>query len=124
MENNHNYNRNLKHNAQSLRKNMTEEERILWYQFLRKLSVPFYRQRTIGSYIVDFYCPRAKLVIELDGSQHFSEEGLAYDAKRDAFLKGLGLTILRIPNNEIRRNLRGVADEILRLVPEAAVEQE
>lgn len=117
MENRKPYQSKLKPNAQSLRKNMTEEERILWYQFLKKLSIQFYRQRVIGNYIVDFYCPLANLVIELDGSQHYSEEGMAYDRKRDAFLKQNGLNVLRIPNNEIRKNLEGVAQEILWYLP-------
>lgn len=97
---------------------MTEEERILWYHFLKKLSVQFYRRRIIGNYIADFYCPKAKLVIELDGSQHFSEEGQRHDGKRDAFMNEMGLTVLRIPNNEIRYNLRGAVEEILRYLPD------
>lgn len=117
MNENHPWNKELKTNARTLRKNMTPEEKILWYQFLKKLSVSVYRQRIIGNYIADFYCPAAKLVIELDGSQHFSDNGLSYDAKRDAFLKENGLQVLRIPNNEIHRNLAGVADEILRYLP-------
>lgn len=117
MDSNRTYNKKLKPNAQSLRKNMTEEERILWYQFLRMLSIHFYRQRVIGNYIVDFYCPKAKLVIELDGSQHYSEDGLAYDARRDTYLRENGLTILRVSNLEIRKNLSGVADLILQHLP-------
>lgn len=113
----HTYNKKLKSNAQTLRKNMTEEERILWYHFLNKLSIHFYRQRIIGNYIADFYCPKAKLVIELDGSQHFSDEGIAYDQSRDAFLQSKGLTVLRIPNNEIRYHLESVAEAILQYLP-------
>lgn len=113
----HTYNKKLKSNAQTLRKNMTEEERILWYHFLNKLSIHFYRQRIIGKYIADFYCPKAKLVIELDGSQHFSDEGMAYDKNRDAFLQSKGLTVLRIPNNEIRYHLENVAEAILQYLP-------
>ncbi len=117
MNQNHPWNKELKTNARALRKNMTPEEKIFWYQFLKNLSVPFYRQRIIGNYIADFYCPAAKLVIELDGSQHFSDSGLLYDAKRDEFMKGNGLKVLRIPNNEIQNNLAGVADLILRYLP-------
>lgn len=121
MNQNHPWNLKLKPTARALRKNMTEEERILWYHFLKKLSVPVYRQKIIGNYIADFYCPAAKLVIELDGSQHYSAQSLTYDAKRDAFMKDNGLTVLRIPNNEIHRNLPGVADAILQLLPKNTI---
>ncbi len=117
MNANRTYNKALKSNAQSLRKNMTAEEHILWYQFLSKLSVRFYRQRIIGNYIADFYCPKARLVIELGGSRHYDERGLAYDAKRDAFMAENNMTVLRIPNNEVRNNMTGVADMILEYMP-------
>ena len=107
------YHKNLKSNAQDLRKNMTKEERHLWYDFLKQLPVNVHRQKVIGSYIVDFYIAKAGLVIELDGSQHFEEAELAYDAKRDAFLAEQGLTVLRIPNNYVKENFRGVCEEIL-----------
>ena len=97
----------LTKNSQSLRKNMTKEERTLWYQFLRLLSIPFHRQKTIGVYIVDFYCDKAKLIIELDGSQHFEDTGVAQDQQRDADLRGMGYTILRYANSDVNRNLRG-----------------
>ncbi len=99
-------------NARQLRKNMTAEERILWYQYLRNYPVKFYRQRTMGHYIVDFYCAKAHLVVEIDGSQHYEDKGLEYDQARTAFLEGLGLTVLRVPNNEVWKNLRGVCEAI------------
>ena len=99
-------------NARQLRKNMTAEERILWYQYLRNYPVKFYRQRTMGHYIVDFYCAKAHLVVEIDGSQHYEDKGLEYDQARTAFLEGLGLTVFRVPNNEVWKNLRGVCEAI------------
>ncbi len=106
------YNPELIGNARQLRKNMTAEERTLWYQYLRTYPLKFYRQRTMGNYIVDFYCAKARLVVEIDGSQHYEDEGLDYDRARTAFLESLGLTVLRVPNNEIWRNLRGVCEAI------------
>ena len=102
--------------AKNLRKNQTKEEARLWYQFLRKYPVRFHRQYVIGNYIVDFYCHKAKLVIELDGSQHFEEENKAADGQRDIYLQQQGLTVLRIPNNAINENFSGVCEHIDRLV--------
>ena len=98
--------------AKGLRKNMTKEERHLWYDFLRDYPVRFLRQKIIGSYIVDFYCAKAKLVIELDGSQHFEDKNVEKDAERTTFLEGYGLKIIRIPNNEVNRNFAGVCEYI------------
>ena len=106
------HNPELVGNARQLRKNMTAEERILWYQYLRSYPVKFYRQRTMGHYIVDFYCAKARLVVEIDGSQHYEDEGLEYDRARTAYLESLGLKVLRVPNNEIWKNLRGVCEAI------------
>ena len=106
------YNPELTGNARQLRKNMTAEERQLWYQYLRTYPVNFYRQRVMGHYIVDFYCAKAKLVVELDGSQHYDEAGLAYDRARTEYLESLGMTVLRIPNDQIWKNLRGVCEAI------------
>ena len=92
---------------------MTREERHLWYDCLKSLPQTFHRQKVIGNYIVDFYCAEAKLVIELDGSQHFEEQGLASDAVRDAYLRSLGLTVLRYPNNAVMQNFAGVSEDIL-----------
>ena len=94
--------------ARQLRKNMTKEERKLWYQFLRTYPVKFYRQKVLGRYVADFYCAKAKLVIELDGSQHYEESGLLKDAKRSAFLGGYDIAVLRIPNNQVMQNFEGV----------------
>ena len=84
-------------NARRLRSEMTPHERKLWYLFLRKYPVKIYKQRIIGRFIVDFYCASAKLVIELDGSQHYEPQGMAYDSERSAFLTALGLEVLRFP---------------------------
>ena len=99
-------------NARNLRKNMTKEERHLWYDFLKDYPVRFYRQKILGRYIVDFYCAGAKLVIELDGSQHYDPNEIKRDKERTAFLKQYGLTVLRIPNNEVIRNFRGACEYI------------
>ena len=107
-----------KHNAQliplakQLRREMTKEERHLWYDFLRSYPVRFSRQKVLGNYIVDFYSAEAKLVIELDGSQHYAENEMQRDAERTAFLACYGLTVVRIPNNEVNRNFRGVCEYI------------
>ena len=102
--------------ARALRRNMTEQERKLWYSFLRKHTPRFQRQKAIGNYIVDFYCAKAQLVIELDGSQHYEESGIAKDAARTAFLEQQGLRVLRIPNNAVNENFRGVCEHIDTLV--------
>ena len=100
--------------AQRLRREMTKEERHLWYDFLRQLHVSFNRQKVIGPYIVDFYCAGARLVIELDGSQHYEDDGIASDQKRDAYLSGLGLRVLRYSNLDVNQNFRGVCEDILK----------
>ena len=89
------YNNKLIPNAKDLRRNMTPEERHLWYDCLKSLPVPVKRQRPIGRYVVDFYIPCSGIVIELDGSQHYEEDGKLADQERDKYLKGLGLTVLR-----------------------------
>ncbi len=106
------HNKELVPFARQLRKEMTKEERHLWYDFLRSYPVRFSRQKVLGKYIVDFYSAEAKLVIELDGSQHFEKENMARDAERTAFLEGYGLRVLRIPNKEVSRNFRGVCEYI------------
>ena len=98
--------------AKRLRKEMTPWERKLWYLFLRQYPVKIYKQRIIGSYIVDFYCASAKLVIELDGSQHYDLTGRAYDEERNRYLEQCGLKVIHIPNNEIDRNFRNVCTMI------------
>lgn len=104
--------------AQSLRREMTPQERKLWYQFLRNLSITVNRQKVIGNYIVDFYCHAARIVIELDGSQHYEAEGQEYDRKRDRYLRALGLTVLRYSNRDMSENFRGVCQDILQKIQE------
>ncbi len=106
------YNPQLISLAKQLRREMTKEERHLWYDFLRGYPVRFSRQKVLGKYIADFYCAEAKLVIELDGSQHYEPEEIQKDAERTAFLEGYGLTVIRIPNNEVTRNFQGVCEYI------------
>ena len=92
------HNAGLVSNAKDLRRNMTKEERHLWYDFLRAHPARFTRQKVLGRYVADFYSAAAKLVIELDGSQHFEEEGAEKDAERTLYLERYGLKVLRIPN--------------------------
>ena len=106
------HNKQLVPFAKQLRKEMTKEERHLWYDFLRTYPVRFSRQKVLGKYIADFYSAEAKLVIELDGSQHYEDVHTKKDAERTAFLERYGLTIVRIPNNEVMRNFRGVCEHI------------
>ena len=105
-------NEKLTGNAKALRKNMTKEERHLQYDFLKTLPTTVHRQKVIGKYIVDFYIAEAKLVIELDGSQHFEAEEQGTDAQRDAYLQTLGLTVLRYANSDVNRNFTGVCEDI------------
>ena len=111
---NKNHNPNLKPYSQKLRREMTKEERHLWYDFLKQLPVCFKRQKIIDPYIVDFYCPSAKLVIELDGSQHYEEAGSASDRERDAYLSGLGFHVLRYANSDIYCRFESVCEDILK----------
>jgi very-short-patch-repair endonuclease len=108
------YNRNLKDNARELRRNMTNAEILLWSRIRRKQlkGYQFYRQKIIGNCIVDFYCPKTKLVIELDGSQHYEDEGMKRDKKRDAYLKNIGLKVLRFSDRDVFKNLNGVLERI------------
>ena len=101
------YNPALKEKGKQLRKNMTRQERHLWYDFLKNYPVKWYRQRPINQYIVDFYCSKAKLVLELDGSQHYTVDGEEYDTVRTEILEAYQLEVLRIPNIEIDRNFSG-----------------
>ena len=105
-------NSRLTPNAQRLRREMTKEERRLWYDFLKPAGIQAHRQKTIGPYIVDFYIASAKIVIELDGSQHFETTGQCADKARDRYLNGLGLTVLRYANNEVNQNFRAVCEDI------------
>ena len=98
--------------AKMLRNNMTKEEKHFWYDFLKSYPVRFSRQKVLGKYIVDFYSAEAKLIIELDGSGHYTEEGMNYDSERTAFLEQYGLKVIRIPNIEINQNFEGVCEYI------------
>ena len=106
------HNKQLVPLAKQLRKEMTKEERHLWYDFLRTYPVRFSRQKVLGKYIADFYSAEAKLVIELDGSQHYEADAIQKDADRTTFLEGYGLTVIRVPNNEVSRDFRGVCEYI------------
>ena len=106
------YNTDLTSNARTLRNNLTKEERHLWYDFLKSYPVRFLRQKVIDNYIVDFYCHSARLIIELDGSQHYEENGLLKDKIRTERIKQRNLTVIRIPNNEVNKNFEGVCQYI------------
>ena len=112
------HNKQLVPFAKQLRREMTKEERHLWYDFLRTYPVRFSRQKILGKYIADFYSAEAKLVIELDGSQHYEDGNIKKDTERTTFLEGYGLTVVRVPNNEVSRNFQGVCAYI-----DAAVKQ-
>ena len=105
-------NRNLVKNSQNLRKAMTKEEAHLWYQFLCRYPLRFRRQYVIGNYITDFYCHKAKLVVELDGSQHYSPEEMEYDRKRTVYLESQGLKVMRFSNLDVMRQFRHVCDAV------------
>ena len=98
--------------AQNLRKNMTKEERKLWYEYLNNYPYRFRRQVTVGTYILDFYCAAAKLAVELDGSQHCEPAELLYDERRTAWLNSQGIYVLRFSNLDVLRNLSGVCRQI------------
>ena len=108
----------MKHNkeltalAQDLRKNMTKEEKKLWYQFLKKYPVQFKRQVTCGKYILDFYCPKAKIAIEIDGSYHQISTISENDKARDEYLKSVGTYVIRFPNHDIRQDFNQVCKQI------------
>ena len=106
------YNHNLIPRAKELRKNATRHENHLWFDFLRHYPIRFQRQKTIGGFIVDFYCHKAKIVVELDGGQHYTPEGMAYDTERTHVLEQYGLEILRYSNAAIDHNFRGVCEHI------------
>ena len=107
-------NKKLKQSTRNLRKNMTNAERKLWPKIRRKQlkGVQFYRQKVIVNYIVDFYCHQAKLVIEVDGGQHFCKQGINTDLKRDTYLKELNLRVLRFSNYEVLKEIDCVVDKI------------
>ena len=108
------YNRNLKQLSRQLRDNMTDAERLLWAKIRMKQlkGYQFYRQKPIGDYIVDFFCPKAKLIIEVDGSQHFVNETIEYDRIREEYVSSLGLRVLRFTNTEVLKHVEGVVERI------------
>ena len=117
------YNKNLIPYAKALRKNMTKEEKHLWFDFLRNHPIKFSRQKVLGRYIADFYSAQAKLVIELDGSGHFTEESELYDQERTIFLEGYDLTVIRITNLELQRNFNGVCEYINQFIKQSLSQQ-
>lgn len=108
------YNKNNKTFAQTLRANMTKEDRKLWFMFLSKLPIKVHRQKMIGNYILDFYCAKAKTAIEIDGSQHYESDGVAGDKERDEFLQANGISVLRYSNRDVNENFNGVCEDIFR----------
>ena len=112
------YNTHLKRNARRLRSAMTDSEKRLWSRLQRKqiLDVQFYLQKPIGNYIVDFYAPKAKLVIEVDGSQHLEKAHAEKDAQRDAYLESQGLQILRFDNLQVLQELDAVMKTIFQVM--------
>ena len=115
------YDPKLKEEARRLRAQMTDSERALWARLRRKQvqSVQFYTQKPLGSYIVDFYAPKANLVVEVDGSQHLDREHTAADLRRDAYLGSEGLRALRFDNLQVLKEIEGVMEMILRAVAES-----
>ena len=113
---NFDYNENNLMHARDLRKNMTSQEKKLWYQFLHKYPVRFYRQRRIADYIVDFYCASEKLVIEIDGGQHYDPEAMEADERRSKALNDLGIRVIRFTNTDINSRFTAVCEEIDRIV--------
>ena len=117
------HNKELTPLAKQLRSEMTKEERHLLYDFLRTYPIRFSRQKVLGRYIVDFYSAKAKLVIELDGSQHDETDRVEKDAERTAFLNGYGLQVIRIPNHEVNENFEGVCAYIDAVVRRQSLSQ-
>ncbi len=98
--------------ANTLRKNATKEEKHLWYDYLRCCNVKFHRQIVIGNYIVDFFCPKAGLIVELDGSQHYKTSNIKRDKIRTEYIESLGFVVLRFTNTEINRRFSSVCQKI------------
>ncbi|VAV85450.1 hypothetical protein MNBD_DELTA01-1023 [hydrothermal vent metagenome] len=108
------YNSRLQGLARANRKNMTDAESLVWYRIRRKQlkGLQFYRQKIIADFIVDFYCSKAKLVIEIDGAQHYSEKGLEKDRLRDEYISSLGLKVLRFSDTSVLKEIEGVIESI------------
>ena len=114
---NHRNNPRLKGNAQKLRREMTREERHLWYDFLKQLPLTVNRQKVIGSYIADFYCAKAGLIVEIDGSQHYDEAQIRLDQARTRYFQSLGLAVVRYTNADVNLRFAAVCEDILRRLP-------
>jgi len=99
-------------------RNATKQEGILWHTYLKKASYHFYRQYRVGDYILDFYCPKKHLAIELDGGQHYEDRAIAYDRERTEFLTERGISVLRFTNDDIDRSLYAVIDRIRKKIGE------
>ena len=112
------HNKKIVSTAKMLRKNMTKEEKHLWYDFLREHPARFSRQKVLGRYIADFYSSKAKLVIEVDGSQHGTDKAICYDNERTKFLESYGLKVIRIQNYDINTNFNGVCEFLDELLSE------
>ena len=112
------YNGDLQIIARDLRKRMTKQERHLWYDFLKSYEHQFYRQRIIDRFIADFYCPAAKLVIELDGGQHYDDIMMVEDKQRTSIIKQYGVDVIRIPNNEVDSNFYNVCTYLDNIIKE------
>ena len=110
------HNKKLKRFSQNLRKNMTDEEKKLWYDFLKKLPVTVHRQKIFENYIVDFCCMKFKVIIEIDGSQHYTEENELADKVRDKYFSDLGFKVLRYSNLDVNKNFNGVCNDILKYI--------
>lgn len=106
------YGRHLKPRARAMRADAPPAERKLWYEFLRELPDKFTRQKPLGPYIADFYCARARLIIELDGDSHFTEEARRYDERRSAYLANLGIRVLRFANVEVAESFEAVCANV------------
>ena len=118
------YNKGLVENSKKLRKEMTPEEKHLWYDFLKKLSVTVHRQKVLCDYIVDFYIPSKKIVIEIDGSQHYEHDAREKDLTRDKKLESLGIKVLRYTNFQINRDFENVCKDILKnITPQPSASQ-
>ena len=108
------FNKKLKSFARNLRSNMTDAEQLIWSKIRRKQidNIQFYRQKNIGHYIVDFYCPKGKLIVEIDGGQHYEKAGLEKDHERDRYLQTLGFAVLRFSDADVLENIDGVVERI------------
>ena len=110
------YNQELTKFAKELRKNMTPEEKHLWYDFLKLLPMTVKRQYVVGNYILDFFIPSVNIAIELDGSQHYEPDAREADEKRDSVLASLGISVIRYSNSQINKNFNGVITDIMRVI--------